>query len=582
MSILLTSPAYLLAIPASGRVAATRSSSAGVAGDRRCIAIAQPHALQPGLGPVRLPVQQRLRAVRRSSSSRSALDGLAGGGGRFASSLVGVSVVVNVVGRRSGGRSSDGERGGGRDAPARDLAAAASVPALRPPRRRLVRARPRTTLAARASASGTPAEFQTVGPVLGTAHPTGFPAYVILGWLARSSFAPLRRSGLPDEPPLGDPRARRDGVATVLSSSGSPAGRRSRFAGGVAFAATPIAWYLGTHADPHAFHAAPPGDRPPAPRGVGRPCGRARPAPATDRWLVAASVVYGVVARQPRAHAPARAPGIGLYVLATDAADLPAGRGSSRLRRGASSGPRRCSTSSCRSRALVRAPLVYGHPDTWDGFLYVVLGEQFRGVAESPLADPSATLGAIVGAVRDQLGSARDRRAGRGDRDGRAPAAYALLTGPPSSSRCSSRRLRRTPRSSATTSARRYRDQLASSSAAGWARRRRRGAGRGRRSTDRAGTRARLAIDGRRRAVASRSPSSLPALLAVPATEARSAGRRLSRRARVARARPSRPSSRTRWSCRWWSYSTTLWYATSRRRAQTGHPDRGRPDAAER
>ena len=35
------------------------------------------------------------------------------------------------------------------------------------------------------------AEFQTVGPLLGTAHPTGYPAYVILGWLAGIVFQPF-------------------------------------------------------------------------------------------------------------------------------------------------------------------------------------------------------------------------------------------------------------------------------------------------------------------------------------------------------------------------------------------------------
>ena len=34
-------------------------------------------------------------------------------------------------------------------------------------------------------------EFQTVGPVLGTAHPTGFPTYVLLGWLAVVLFQPF-------------------------------------------------------------------------------------------------------------------------------------------------------------------------------------------------------------------------------------------------------------------------------------------------------------------------------------------------------------------------------------------------------
>ena len=49
------------------------------------------------------------------------------------------------------------------------------------------------------------AENQTVPPLLGTMHPTGFPAYVILGWLATTCS---RRSvdRVPDEPPVGDPR----------------------------------------------------------------------------------------------------------------------------------------------------------------------------------------------------------------------------------------------------------------------------------------------------------------------------------------------------------------------------------------
>ena len=35
------------------------------------------------------------------------------------------------------------------------------------------------------------AEFQTVLPVLGTAHPTGYPTYVVLGWLASIILTPL-------------------------------------------------------------------------------------------------------------------------------------------------------------------------------------------------------------------------------------------------------------------------------------------------------------------------------------------------------------------------------------------------------
>ena len=34
-------------------------------------------------------------------------------------------------------------------------------------------------------------ELQTVGPLLGTAHPTGFPTYVLLGWLASVVLQPF-------------------------------------------------------------------------------------------------------------------------------------------------------------------------------------------------------------------------------------------------------------------------------------------------------------------------------------------------------------------------------------------------------
>ena len=53
-------------------------------------------------------------------------------------------------------------------------------------------------------------EFQVVGPVLGTAHPTGFPAYVILSWLASIVFAPL-----------GDPAFRTNLLSAVLVGGGA-------------------------------------------------------------------------------------------------------------------------------------------------------------------------------------------------------------------------------------------------------------------------------------------------------------------------------------------------------------------------
>jgi hypothetical protein len=47
----------------------------------------------------------------------------------------------------------------------------------------------------------------------------------------------------------------------------------------------------------------------------------------------------------------------------------------------------------------MHAPLVYGHPDTWSGFTYVVLAEQFRG----SLVDPFGNLGTKASAVMDLI-----------------------------------------------------------------------------------------------------------------------------------------------------------------------------------
>ena len=38
------------------------------------------------------------------------------------------------------------------------------------------------------------AEFQTVGPVLGIAHPTGFPTYTLLGWFSNVLLSPVGES----------------------------------------------------------------------------------------------------------------------------------------------------------------------------------------------------------------------------------------------------------------------------------------------------------------------------------------------------------------------------------------------------
>jgi hypothetical protein len=50
------------------------------------------------------------------------------------------------------------------------------------------------------------------------------------------------------------------------------------------------------------------------------------------------------------------------------------------------------------------APLVYGHPDTWGGFWYVVLGQQFGGAVGGPFSDLAGKAGALVSLATAQFG----------------------------------------------------------------------------------------------------------------------------------------------------------------------------------
>jgi hypothetical protein len=93
-------------------------------------------------------------------------------------------------------------------------------------------------------------EAQVVPYVLGIMHPTGFPAFVLLGWLFTHVV------------PFG-PVAYRMNLLCGLAMAGSAAltrqigltlgaGRLSAFAGALIFAFGDIAWTKGTHADVHA------------------------------------------------------------------------------------------------------------------------------------------------------------------------------------------------------------------------------------------------------------------------------------------------------------------------------------------
>ena len=53
---------------------------------------------------------------------------------------------------------------------------------------------------------------------------------------------------------------------------------------------------------------------------------------------------------------------------------------------------------------IFRAPLVYGRPETWDGFWYVALGEQFRGSIEDPFGGWPRKAGELVSRTVTQFG----------------------------------------------------------------------------------------------------------------------------------------------------------------------------------
>jgi hypothetical protein len=238
------------------------------------------------------------------------------------------------------------------------------------------------------------AEFQAVGPVLGIAHPTGYPTYTLLLWLASVVFQPFGNEAL---------RANMLSAVLVAMSSGvlaalvaSLTGRvMAGIAAGAALAVTPQAWAVAVRADPHALHllfvclllALL----------IGWQHRLAAGSPTADRWLLAAAALFGL-ALGNHALTVLLVPGIGLFVLAVAPRVL--------LDR-----PR--FSASCIGLALLAAaavyaylplrsamnpPLDYGNPETLSGFVYVVLAKQFQGsFHELP------SLGAIADQISGQM-----------------------------------------------------------------------------------------------------------------------------------------------------------------------------------
>ena len=251
------------------------------------------------------------------------------------------------------------------------------------------------------------AEVQTVPALLGTMHPTGFPAFVLLGWLATLVLAPF-----------GEPAFRMtlfSGLLAALAAGLSVfvfrrVGAPALLAGGAAlgFALTPITWHIGVSADVHALHIA---------LLVGITLGllrweaavrdaQAHPsdgrlARRADRRIVGTAALFGVSVAN-HGLTLLLVPAVTLFVLAVD-------RGMLRRTRlvlaalGTALGVAALLYLELPLRAgPLRAPLVYGHPETLQGFLDVVLARQFSGdVSAGDIASRIVAFGTLAG---DQLG----------------------------------------------------------------------------------------------------------------------------------------------------------------------------------
>ena len=245
------------------------------------------------------------------------------------------------------------------------------------------------------------AELQAVGPLMGTAHPAGFPTYALVGWLASVVLQPV-----------GEPAFRMNLLAglCVAAAAGITvdlvrALTRSTLLGvavGLGLALTPVVWSIGTHAEAHALHLVFVALLLRLLVAWERRASGGRPG-AADRYLVTAAVVVGLSVGN-HSLTLLLVPPVVLFVRLV----YPRVWEDRRL-------VLLCVGAFIATVVLVylelplragpfRAPLVYGRPETWDGFWYVVLGEQFRANVVNPLGDLPAKLGTLVDRTVVQFG----------------------------------------------------------------------------------------------------------------------------------------------------------------------------------
>ena len=174
-------------------------------------------------------------------------------------------------------------------------------------------------------------------------------------------------------------------------------------AAGIGLALTPIAWAIATHAEAHTLHLALVAvllwllvewDARVAPDPAPAPGDRG------DRYLLAATVVFGLAVGNHSLTLLLAIP-VGLYVLAVDPGIWRRGRLVAGLRRAARGRPSSLVYLELPLRAgPFRADLVYGTPNTWDGFRYIVLAEQFQGSLSDPFGELPRKFGELVTRTR--------------------------------------------------------------------------------------------------------------------------------------------------------------------------------------
>jgi len=288
----------------------------------------------------------------------------------------------------------------------------------------------RTTLLPGVGAWDT-AEAQTVLPLLGTMHPTGFPAFVLLGWLASIFMRPLGEPAFIENLlAAGLVASAAGGTVLVVRRLGVPLPIAA--AAGIGLALTPAAWHVSSAADAHAFHLAllvalvlallrwedRVAERDAAEGTTTNPAvpattnEAATAAPATDgarlrvradRALVLAAAIGGVAAAN-HGLAFLLVPPVALYVRKVDRGVLHRPR-AALAAAGTALGVAGLLYLELPIRAgLLRAPLVYGHPETPVGFLEVALGRQFAGDLGAAIADPGGALSSMAALAGAQLG----------------------------------------------------------------------------------------------------------------------------------------------------------------------------------